>query len=102
MAEEDVPGNSEHIASNVLDITMFDDFGNQITELQYPLTICIANKRNKRSEVCLGFFNEDSQRWENEDCSLTLMSEPTRMHCGETGKYMCSLFTVSYSKSQII
>jgi hypothetical protein len=71
-----VIGNSQDgqvLASAVLNITLLDSQGNSITQLDSPLTICLAlpNSTKKDKRVCLSYYDEHAARWRCEDKCLT-------------------------------
>ena len=70
----------------VTEITLVNQFGQQITELNEPIQICLAPTHNRSpDEICLGFLNEESGEWECEDCSVNHESGSDLL-CGESGK----------------
>lgn len=64
----DLSSNQE-LASSVLNITLFDDHGNSLTQLTTPLTICLAlqNGTKKSEKACLSFYDERARKWKCED-----------------------------------
>jgi len=68
----------------VTEITLVNQFGQQITELNEPIQICLAPTHNRSpDEICLGFLNEESGEWECEDCSVNHESGSDLL-CGES------------------
>jgi hypothetical protein len=61
------------LASAVLNITLLDGEGNSITQLDSPLTICLAISNNTKNgkRVCLSYYDERASQWRCEDKCLT-------------------------------
>ena len=81
------------LASAVLNITLIDEKGVSITQLDAPLIICLAlpNTTIKSDKFCLSYFDEDKAKWRCEDECLTNTpsngnpaSEESKFLCGET------------------
>jgi len=75
--------NFDRQESDVISITLRDQFGNSITQLTEPLTICLKQTgKDNADDLCLGYLNDDRE-WECEDCSLKESEDS--LYCGETG-----------------
>ena len=67
-----------------MDITLLNSEGQEIKDLDSPLTICFLrpnNTRQKAKDLCLGFYNEEMGKWRCEDLCLTTESNEL---CGQT------------------
>lgn len=72
-------GNIE-FGNTILDITLYDEFGNSISELPKPMRICLREEKHD-GNTCLGFFDETRGRWKcEEDC----LERENGNYCGET------------------
>ena len=79
------------LSTVVLNITLLDGQGNSITQLNSPLTICLAlvKEPKKGEKLCLGFFDETKAKWRCEDECLTSVTKGNakidNLLCGQTG-----------------
>jgi hypothetical protein len=85
------PFNGQVLSSAVLNITLSDGQGRSITELDLPLTVCLAlsNNTKKDERVCLSYYDEKKGKWRCEDECLTNINNRKNgtgnLLCGETG-----------------
>jgi len=71
------------LGSAIIDITLLDSSGKEITELNEPLEICLFSQDERDNEdTCLSFFNTNTQEWECEDECLE--KNENGLLCGET------------------
>ena len=76
--------NSSNLALGevVLDITLLNSEGQEITDLDSPLTVCFPRPNNTgHKDLCLGFYSEVKGRWKCEDLCLTKKGNEL---CGQT------------------
>ena len=73
-------GGNDQLGRTIIDISIQDSYGNEITELAEPLTICLTEDKTD-DDVCLSFFNVNSGEWECEDKCLT---RELGQYCGST------------------
>ena len=85
--------NQQVLASRVLNITLLDEDGTSITQLDAPLIICLAppDAAKKGDTFCLSYFDEKKEEWRCEDECLTDIptkgeetGERSDLVCGET------------------
>ena len=86
--------NQQVLSSTVLNITLLDGQGNSITQLDSPLTICLAlpNNTKKDKRVCLSYYDERKNDWRCEDDCLTTVgnnaaageTKRENLLCGQT------------------
>ena len=78
--------NGEALASPVLNITLLDNEGTFVTQLDSPLTICLAHlNETKKEGVCLSYYDEQKSKWRCEDeCLVTNRSRKDNLLCGQT------------------
>ena len=81
--------NQPGLVSSILNITLSDGQGNAITQLDSPLTICLAypNSTKKDQKVCLGYYDENRNKWKCEDECLTVPKSGMNREnllCGQT------------------
>ena len=77
--------NSSNLALGevVLDITLLNSEGQEITDLDSPLTVCFPRPNNTgHKDLCLGFYSEVKGRWKCED--LCLIKKGNEL-CGHVG-----------------
>lgn len=73
---------SNSAVSSVLDINLYDNFGNLI-QPKNDISICLkSDDGTKGDESCLGYFNEIKNKWECED--YCLKEKSNNFLCGET------------------
>jgi len=72
-------GNIER-GNTILDINLYDEFGNSIHELPDPLEICIAEEADE-DDACLGYYDVTNREWICEDECLKRENDS---YCGET------------------
>ena len=77
-----------------MNITLLDGQGNSITQLDSPLTICLAlpNTTKKGEEVCLSYYDERKDKWICEDeCLTTSPAKGNRSNEGTSaeGYFLC-------------
>lgn len=65
---EELPVTPE-VSSFVLDVTVLNESGEEVTKFEEPLQLCFASSFSV-DEVCLGFYNSKGE-WECEDYCLT-------------------------------
>ena len=72
------------LSSNILNITLVDDQGSPITQLDSPLIICLtpSNSTKKGESQCLSYFDEIKKKWECQDKCLT--TTKGNQLCGQT------------------
>ena len=73
--------DSNLIGNTILDITIFDLEGNSISRLPDSLKICIKQEKRNYDNICLSFFNTETEKWECEDKCL---SREGNQYCGTT------------------
>jgi hypothetical protein len=87
------PSNSnQQVASTVLNITLLDSRNNTITQLDSPLTICLAqsNGTKKGEKECLGYFDENKSKWRCEDkCLSNIRNKGDKAKEREKGNIVC-------------
>ena len=88
--------NGQILVSIIVNITLLDDQGSSLSQLDSPLSICLVLTNNTRKDdtVCLSYYDENRDWWECEDECLTTIS-PRRgkddgrrkgdLLCGTTG-----------------
>jgi hypothetical protein len=84
-----VPRNfsAQSIAGAILDINLIDSNGVSVTQLDSPLTICLAtpNKTKNTKGICLSFYNEAKAKWQCVDRCLTRPdANDDGLFCGQT------------------
>ena len=90
--------SNQRLVSAVLNITLLDSQGNAITQLDSPLTICLAlfNTLDKAQRVCLSYNDENKDKWSCEDeCLTTVASKGTNGSNGraKSDHFLCGQTT---------
>ena len=77
--------SGQQLGGTLLDITLSDLSGNQISQLDQSLTICLApvNKSKSADRPCLSYFDEKEDKWLCQDRCLTSPSKGDLV-CGRT------------------
>eukprot|EP00012_Vannella_robusta_P010712 CAMPEP_0206203140 /NCGR_PEP_ID=MMETSP0166-20121206/12633_1 /ASSEMBLY_ACC=CAM_ASM_000260 /TAXON_ID=95228 /ORGANISM="Vannella robusta, Strain DIVA3 518/3/11/1/6" /LENGTH=185 /DNA_ID=CAMNT_0053622283 /DNA_START=41 /DNA_END=598 /DNA_ORIENTATION=- len=81
---ENLSGNNgDVLRSSIIDIRLFDEFGNSITSLEEPLRICLEENGSQKDtgDLCLGFFDVEKNEWICEDECL---EQEGSFYCGDT------------------
>ena len=82
---EKVPSSqSDQLESSVVEITLVNDQNTSVTELDYPLTICLprsTSKGVKSRDICLSFFDTEESEWR---CQDECLIERGDLLCGQT------------------
>lgn len=74
--------NDDNIGSTIVDINIFDIFSNSITNFEEDIEICFTQSNlDNTDDICLGFFNEETRKWECQDKCLDKEGDS---YCGKT------------------
>ena len=79
--------NGQALVSSILEITLVDNEGTFVTQLDSPLTICLAlaNETKKTERICLSYYDEQRGKWRCEDnCLVTNRTREDNLLCGQT------------------
>ena len=79
--------SQQALASGILEINLFDSQNLAITQLDAPLTVCLAlaSKIKKGERVCLSYYDEQRGKWRCEDkCLTTNGTKREDTLCGQT------------------
>ena len=99
---ESVPESSGRpIANSILDITLVDEDGQAISQLNFELTVCFPKPEGKKNEqLCLSYYDETRDKWICQDKCLTKPENKDSLLCGQTDHLtnFALLFTGSNGK----
>lgn len=71
--------------SNVIEVTLLDADGNEVTRTGAPVEICLESDASKKDSACLGYLDESTREWKCEDQCLT--SHGSNTVCGQTDHF---------------
>ena len=73
---------SNIVGDTIVDINLFNEFGESVTTLDSPIEICLFYNGNENTEdLCLGYYEESTEKWICED--ECLQNEDDTL-CGES------------------
>lgn len=78
-SEVDAPRTSE-----IVEITLHDADGDEISQLDGPATLCLKADTSKAGDSCLGFYDEEKKTW---GCQDECLKEHDDMLCGDTDHF---------------
>jgi len=71
-------------SSQIVEVTLFDADGNEISQLDEPVTVCLKADTSKAGDGCLGYYDETSKTWKCEDECLKSNDD---LLCGQTDHF---------------
>jgi hypothetical protein len=70
--------------SQIVEIALFDAAGDEITQLEEPVTLCLKADTSKGGDSCLGYYDAEKKTWE---CQDECLKENGDLLCGKTDHF---------------